>query len=113
MIKFIRDSGFDNGFSWYQDQSLPKGTWRRGCYYCVTYNKEDGTTGYKKCNNIDEVNDFRAELDAKADACEASADDGDTAVDACEASADDGEAAADACEASAAADACEASADDG
>ena len=69
--------------------------------------------GYKKCGSIDEVNTFRAEQDAKADACEAPADDGDTAVGACEASADDGEAAADACEASAAADACEASADDG
>ena len=101
MIKFIRDSGFDHGLSWYQDQSLPKGTWRRGCTYCVSYQKEDGTIGYKKCGSIDEVNTFRAEHHAEADACEASADDGDTAVDACEASADDGEAAADACEASA------------
>ena len=101
MIKFIRDSGFDHELSWSQDQSLPKGTWRRGCSYCVSYTKKDGTIGYKKCGSIDEVNTFRAEQDAKADACEASADDGDTAVDACEASADDGEAAADACEASA------------
>ena len=38
--------------------------------------------GYKKCGSIDEVNISRAELDAKADACGASADDGDTAVDA-------------------------------
>ena len=67
----------------------------------MAYTKKDGTIGYKKCGSIDEVNTFRAEQDAKADACEASADDGDTAVDACEASADDGEAAADACEASA------------
>ena len=101
MIKFIRDSGFDHELSWSQDLSLPKGTWRRGSSYCVTYNKKDGTMGYKKCGTIDEVNIFRAELDAKANACEASADDGDTAVDECEAAADYGEAAADACEASA------------
>ena len=63
MIKFIRDSGFDHGLSWYQDQ-------RRGCSYCVTYKKEDGTIGYKKCGSIDEVNTFRAEQDAKTDECE-------------------------------------------
>ena len=38
MIKFIRHSGFNHGLSWYQDQSLPKGTRRRGCSHCVPYN---------------------------------------------------------------------------
>ena len=55
MIKFIRDSGFDPGLSWSHDQSLPKDTWRRGPHHCVTYKKEDGHIGYKKCGNIDEV----------------------------------------------------------
>ena len=48
----------------------------------MTYNKEDGTTGYKKCGSIDEVHTFKAEQDAKADVSIASADDGHAAADA-------------------------------
>ena len=52
MIKFTRDSGFDDELSWSQD-------------YCVSYTKKDGTIGYKKCGSIDEVNTFRAEQDGE------------------------------------------------
>ena len=31
----------------------------------MAYKKKDGTTGYKKCGSMDEVNSFRAEQDGE------------------------------------------------
>ena len=39
----------------------------------MSYQQEDGTAGYKKCDIIGEVHTFRAELDANAAKCETSA----------------------------------------
>ena len=63
VIKFLRDSGFDESLAYIQKPGLPKGVHTRKGSMVVQYTKVDGTKGYKKCPDMDAVSDFMSSLD--------------------------------------------------
>lgn len=62
VIKFLRESGFDESLATTHEPSLPKGTLKRQSQFLVKYTKNDGNTGHKSCKDLDEVHSFLAKL---------------------------------------------------
>jgi hypothetical protein len=69
LIQFLREQGFDEGQTMRarRDPGLPKGIFQRKDKYLVKYPKEDGSTGYKILDNLEEAVSFKANPQAFAE----------------------------------------------
>jgi hypothetical protein len=86
VIKFLREQGFSADAKKYRERmtGMPKGVYTRGDKFVIRYKKDDGTTGHKFVDNMDDAVTFLenpsaihedGDLDDGAVACDAEAAD--------------------------------------
>ena len=60
VVRYLREQGFSEDVKINRDPTLPKGIFKRkGCFQ-VIYSKDDGTPGYKKCEDLEAALSFQS-----------------------------------------------------
>ena len=68
VIKCCRGFGFAQSNRAHDD--IPKGVWYIKEHFCVTYKKQDGAKGFKKCKTLADAESFLDTLQQESDSAE-------------------------------------------